>query len=289
MARNMARNMARTIAMFSLVLALVAPATALAWGAEGHRLVADIALHFLTPAARKAVDALLAADAELDPDSRIRSLADASVWADEVRSLRPETRGWHFDNIPLCGTADPARYCVNGNCASAQIERLRGVLADPNAGRRDRLEALKYLVHFIGDIHQPLHSADNDDRGGNAVPVAVAGAIDLTNLHAHWDFDLVRRFTAERHNSASALAKRIRPEEQVQWSRGRASDWVAQIHRVAADIAYGKLPSPPVCGAPSSEPATIDSNYYRSVRPVLTILFKQAGIRLAAVLNEALP
>ena len=163
------------------------------------------------------------------------------------------------------------------------------MLADPNAGRRDRLEALKYLVHFIGDIHQPLHSADNDDRGGNAVPVAVAGMIDLTNLHAHWDFDLVRRFTAERHHSASALAKRIRPDEQAQWSRGRASDWVAQTHRVAADIAYGKLPSPPVCGAPSSEPATIDSNYYRSVRPVLTVLFKQAGVRLAAVLNEALP
>jgi S1/P1 Nuclease len=268
---------------------IATPSAAIAWGAEGHRLVADIAWHLLSPTARQAVDALLAAEAEIDPDSRIRTLADAAVWADNIRNARPETRGWHFDNVPLCGQGDPARYCRDRNCASAQIERLRGVLADSNTALRDRLEALKFLVHFVGDIHQPLHTADNNDRGGNDIPVTVAERVEPTNLHTHWDIDLVRNFTAERGHTGRMLSHKISAVEQALWSQGSASEWVAQTHREAGALAYAKLPTPPACGRLPSEPIALDKAYYRSVRPALGTLFKQAGVRLAAILNQTFP
>src|SRR2546430_12827011 len=101
---------------------------------------------------------------------------------------------WHYDDVPICASVPKARYCPDRQCNTEQLKRLITVLADTRAASRDRNEALKWLVHLVGDIHQPLHAADNGDRGGNRVPVALAGVRTRgrESLHRAWDNDLVR-------------------------------------------------------------------------------------------------
>jgi hypothetical protein len=98
-----------------------------------------------------------------------------SVWADEIRGTATDEPRWHYDDAPVCDNASRDQYCPGGQCNSAQLERLTRVLAEPQAPLRARNEALKWVVHLVGDIHQPLHAADNGDRGGNDVRVALAG------------------------------------------------------------------------------------------------------------------
>ena len=119
------------------------------------------------------------------------TLAEVSTWADQIRVQRPETAPWHYVNIPIhlqlveSSGFDPTRDCPNEACVVAKIEQFERVLTDRQASDRQRLEALKYLVHFIGDVHQPLHASKNQDRGGNEVPVMFMGS--QTNLHAIWE------------------------------------------------------------------------------------------------------
>ena len=176
---------------------------AAAWGDQGHQIVALVARHYLTPSARHAVDALLAADRDTltAPD-----MASRATWADRYRDsdrgttrVRYEhTREWHFVNTELDdGDIDAAchghRPLPAGTAASAgpaddcvvdKIVQFERELADPATPHAEKLLALKFLLHFIGDAHQPLHAADHHDSGGNLVPVVPQGTHDATNLHA---------------------------------------------------------------------------------------------------------
>ena len=115
--------------------------------------------------------------------------------ADQIRMQRPETAPWHYVNIPIHPAPDePSDYdatrdCPNDACVVAKIEQFERVLADRQVSQRQRLEALKYLVHFVGDVHQPLHTSNDHDRGGNEVPVTFMGR--QTNLHAVWDTGII--------------------------------------------------------------------------------------------------
>lgn len=181
-----------SLARLALTLSLVCvlPARAAAWGSAGHRIVARVAAANLTPAAESAVRGLLGKD----------DLAAVSTYADEVRAFRPETTAWHFVEMPRDAKAYvPSRDCVytsRGDCAVAAIQRLEKILrggavsTGKAAGAGDgRAEALKYLVHLVADLHQPLHCGYKDDAGGNRIRVSF-GATD-TNLHALWDTHLV--------------------------------------------------------------------------------------------------
>src|ERR1700731_4481412 len=160
----------KAILALLLLLVLGLPARALAWGSEGHRIVAEIAEQYLEPATARQVRELLAIE-------NATTLAQVSTWADEIRPQRRETARWHFVDIPIHpppGTPaayDPGRDCPGNDCVVAAIERFAAVLRDKTAAPRERLEALKLVVHFVGDAHQPLHCADNNDRGGNAIHV----------------------------------------------------------------------------------------------------------------------
>lgn len=155
-----------------------------AWGADGHRLIAEYAFVRLSPAARAQVEMLLA----LEPEA---TLASISTWADEVRS--PTTAAWHYVNFPRDADChyDTDRMCIQGNCVVGAIERQLAVLAS-DAPDEKRLLALKYVVHFIGDVHQPLHAGFADDRGGNSFQLQAFGR--GTNLHALWDSALVQNW-----------------------------------------------------------------------------------------------
>lgn len=166
------------LGLCGLLLFLLA-GPALAWAPEGHQVAAAIALRELTPVARARVAALLGGEAMMVLDSS---------WADEIRDQRPETASWHYVDIEIGSPGyDPRRDCADGNCLVVQIERDRRILSDPHASRAAKVEALRFLIHFVADLHQPLHASDRHDRGGNDEVVRWHGK--RANMHQIWDQD----------------------------------------------------------------------------------------------------
>ena len=172
--------MSRALLLSGFFLFLLA-GPALSWAPEGHQVVAAIALRELTPTARARVAALLGGETVMVLDSS---------WADEIRDQRPETTGWHYVNIELgSGGYDAARDCPSGNCVVAQIERDEKILSDPRQSKDAKVEALRFLIHFVADLHQPLHAADRQDKGGNQE--LVRWGKKRTSLHQIWDQDAI--------------------------------------------------------------------------------------------------
>src|SRR5882672_5025159 len=171
----------RSIGLVAIV-GLLLPSLVLGWGGDGHQIVCLIAEARLAPAAKAAIHELLGDDV---------SISDAEVanWADQIRRERRSTAPWHYVNIPIAATTfDPNRDGKNGNNVIAKIAEFERVLSDKNAAKADRAEALKFLVHFVGDLHQPLHCADRDgDKGGNARLVFFGDRQKAVNLHQVWD------------------------------------------------------------------------------------------------------
>jgi hypothetical protein len=261
-----------------LVLAVgIAPTPCLAWGAEGHRIIAAIAANELTPAAKSQIEQLLGSgDASA-------AMMDASTWADEVRSQRPQTAPWHFVDIPV-GSAgyDYLRDCIGQNCVVSQIDRVERALADKRVLPAGRAEALRFLIHFVGDVHQPLHAADSRDKGGNGTRVILEGR--RTNLHAVWDVDMVRALGRSPEEISAQLEREITPADIRMWQAGSGLDWALESFRIASREIYGKLGGPGGTDAPIILPPDYTASESAEVRQQL----EKAGVRLAWVLNEAL-
>ena len=216
------RARARGAALAALVgmcLAPVAPAGA--WGAEGHRVVGLVAERLLDARSRAALRAIAGDE----------SLADLGLWMDRERDrLRREQPGserWHYDNRPVCEPDAPlTSACADGDCATRAYERALARLAERDAPRAARLEALRIVVHVLADLHQPLHAADHDDRGGNGVEVRVGRRGRPRSLHAAWDADFVKR--AVRGTSEPAFAERLVAEHRAvlgQLEAGSLASW----------------------------------------------------------------
>jgi hypothetical protein len=259
-----------------LVLGLTGPA--LAWGSEGHRIVAEIAEQYLEPATARQVRELLAIE-------NATTLAQVSTWADEIRPQRRETAPWHFVDIPIHtppGTPaayDAARDCPRGDCVVVAIDRFSAVLQDRSAPPRERLEALKFVVHFVADVHQPLHSADDGNKGGNAIHVTFLG--HRTNLHAVWDTGILAPAVAgDERAYALELARSITPAGLARWQGGAPADWANESYEIARRLIYGEWPH---------EPGPLPASYERMALPVVDAQLEKAGVRLAAALNRALP
>lgn len=278
---------------------LVGLPKAYAWGVEGHALVAEIAESRLTPAAAAQVGSLLALDNHVHLD-------EIASWADLVRPERPESAPWHFVNIPLEVTAyNAARDCPRGACVVWKITDFAAILAGSRDATPERIEALKWLVHLAGDIEQPLHCVDHDDKGGNEVTVSYFGRTSRENLHHVWDTEILEHALgwpaahgqlpdfAVFRTEAQALAREIRPADATVWAppgTGRnlaatAIQWANESHALARDVAYGDLPSPPVSHGP---PEILGGDYQSATWPVVQIQLERGGVRLAVVLNEAL-
>lgn len=253
------------------------PAPAFAWGAEGHRIVAAIAANELAPAARAQVAELLGTD------SAAAGMVAVSTWADEIRRQRPNTAPWHFVDIPVRSASyDPRRDCARDDCVIAQIERDRRIVADRQLAAPVRAEALRFLIHFVGDVHQPLHDADNDDRGGNRVQLILGRR--HTNLHAVWDVDVVRALGRDPEEVASRLEHEITPAEKRDWSAGTAVQWANEAHQIARNEIYARLAGTGGTGAPIA----LTLQYPHQESSAAARQLEKAGVRLAAVLNSAL-
>jgi hypothetical protein len=260
------------------------PPSAWAWGKEGHQIVGFIAEMNLMPAAKAAIASLLGEDRRISDES-------ISNWADYARNQVHATGAWHYVDIPIeSGKYDAKRDCASSDCVVARVERFRAILADQSLRASDRQEALKFLVHLVGDMHQPLHCAERrdhlgrPDRGGNECRVRFLDEPSETNLHKVWDTSLLVRSIGERSLSdyAASLNARITIGQRTAWRQGDARTWANQSNRVAANHVYA--------GVAAEGPATqLDASYVTKNQRVVDEQLSRAGIRLARILNEVFP
>lgn len=255
------------VAMMLLAAAVMVSGPAHAWSGFGHRLVGLLAQEQLSEAAKAQVDALLADEPGAD-------LGTIAAWADEIRD-QPEyrfTAPYHYVNFPQhrCDY-EPARDCPEGACIIAALERYRDVLADTSQPPAVRREALKFVVHFTGDVHQPMHAGNRGDRGGNRFQVNIDGK--GSNLHAVWDFHLL-----------SSAGLRMR-----EW-RERLGPQVAQAQIAPMDVASWASESCEVLNEPGvypSRPGRLPDVYLETHRTLAEQRVVLAAARLAALLEQA--
>ena len=261
------------------------PATpASAWGPVGHETVAYIAQDNLTPAAKAQITAIL---------DQGDDLASISNWADQVRQFgRPETAPWHFIDLPIrkdLTVKDEQDYCTNNDCVVNQLQIYQGVLGDESQPKSKRLEALKFVVHFMGDLHQPLHCADDGDRGGNEKEVRFKtpghrGHGAKIKLHALWDHLIESKTEEDPRELATTLEKAIPGDEAAAWTKGDEKDWAFESYQIAKNTIYAGLDPGPQDYTDNPLPGT----YFDKMRPIVDQQLEKAGIRLAYVLNEIL-
>ncbi len=251
------------------------PRPALAWGRLGHRASARLAESRLSPRARAIVRDLL------EPGE---SLADAATWADEHSRDISGSASWHYVNVPISSAHYNAKDCRAQGCVVSKIAEFRAVLADRNAPRARRRQALRFFVHLVQDLHQPMHVADRGDRGGNSLQLR-SGRYENTNLHQVWDSGLFRSRYRE-HGEAnlvrdlSALADR---PEANRWTRGRMEDWADESLELGRR-AY-RIPGTDQTLRSGDE---IGRDYVEANLPAAVERLARSGVRLASMLNEIL-
>ena len=275
------------LALLGLSLGFASPA--LAWGERGHRLIADIAMANVSPRTAGAIGELLRAEQGLTtPACHVASLSDAAVWPDCLRGDPDRwhyTFAWHYQDGPVCAAAfDVHAHCPGGTCISAQIERDRAVLANRAMPAEQRLAALAFLAHFIGDIHMPLHVADNHDRGGNDVIVSWPGHPE-GNLHQMWDGAMAERAIGA---SRGGMVRVYSPAERARLAGGSVADWAGESWAIAKDVVYPQAFGRDTCRPHSGLPVDISRAQMDAATPIAARRLVQAGLRLARVLDEAL-
>ncbi|HYZ83877.1 MAG TPA: S1/P1 nuclease, partial [Bryobacteraceae bacterium] len=306
--------MNRLIFACSLLFASGSPA--FAWGCEGHKTVALIAQKYLNSKARNTVVTLLkkfpyTPNPNFDCEPRSVAIADAALWADDIRNTRRETAPWHYQDIPITESGEnPSKFCPEKGCVTRAIREQLAKLKASGELTEERVEALRYVIHFVGDMHQPLHTSTNDDAGGNCVPIGFFERRTAPNnpekrsyspnLHSVWDTELLRRFM-QPYSTASAMAERVdlayRGGRKI-LQQGTLDDWLREGHKAAIDAVYGKLlPTPEQtrallteirgdsdgegCGAVLERNAaknlTVDDRYQQGAEPVILEQLAKAG------------
>jgi len=247
----------------------IVPQDAFAWGRVGHATVADIAESRLTPQALKTVKELLSVEHD-------QHLSDIASWADQIKEEHRPGSPAHSIRLPLDhnDTIDPT-LCPSHYCVVQGINDYYKQLADKGLPLEQREIALKYLVHLVGDIHQPLHASVA--TGGN---VAVAGEGRIANLHGVWDDSII--YSQGRNPEAIATRLEAKIDKGGLFFGGDAATWALESRAIARDVIYKTLPTE------SKEPLTLPANYDEMMWPIVEARLTQAGVRLADLLNSAL-
>jgi hypothetical protein len=318
---TLARVVRLGCAMLVLVCVIVVPAWS--WGCKGHQIVALIAEKHLNSRARAMVMQILAGS-PISPDLRrycgdsgLDAFADGSPWADDERSIKPDTAGWHFIDIPRgAPQGDIAQYCPpRDGCVTSAIADQLNLLRDDRTNAQVRADALRYVIHFVGDLHQPLHTTTNDDRGGNCVPVAFFDhAAEETNpakedyrpnLHGVWDTDIIERYAHGR--TAQQIADELESKFKSQIGSWESEPvdlaaWSWEGHDVAENTVYDDLPTKVAIEKPQEVKTCADddhistrmlnlnekigADYENAAENAMQEQLAKAGARLAAVLNS---
>ncbi len=294
------KNKFKTLLPVTILLLLVfnLPVRTFAWGKTGHTIVIHIAMKLLTPQAKNQVNRIMSLHSE--------TLEGIAVWADGIRGSRSnpgprvETPRWHFVDIPLNEQYDAQRDCVespNGSCAISAIVAFQDVLSGLKKGYYNdafnRYEALKFIAHFVGDVHQPLHCVDDNDAGGNLKPVNWFGN-DSLNLHHVWDDDILEKNMGQRNADAYAdflylsltqaeknLANPQTSQQPTVVGRDEIETWAKEAHSIARH-AYSDI------GQKTNNHYHLGQPYYAAHKNEVTAQLKFAAIHLARILNENL-
>lgn len=237
------------------------------WGLPGHQTVARIAETHLSAKAKLGVTALLGNE----------DLVAVSNWADEVRST-PEykhTAPWHYLNLPPgldYGAFSQAVTNQSGENIYTAITRCKSTLLDPNSNHEQKAEALKFLVHLVGDAHQPMHVSRAEDKGGNTIQVQFDS--HGTNLHALWDSKLIEHQGKTFEVMAKDYDKSSDKEIKV-WQHDALMQWLFESYEISTSL-YAEV----------DKNTKLNEAYYQEHIPILAQRIEKAGIRLAGLLNE---
>ncbi len=281
-------NLIRLAAMLAALCLLSAPARA--YWEYGHGTVARIAWEQMRPGTRRAVGRLLAQSRLVEtPTCPLATIEQASVWPDCVRPMERfnYSAPWHYQNVDICKPFDLKGPCKDGNCVSAQIERQARLLADPTVPQREKVMALAFLIHFVGDLHQPLHAGDNGDLGGNQVAMNYGLIGGRTNLHGVWDGWLAERAITTPPAGAPGLLASVSRAERARIGGGSVEDWSREMWAKSRTLAYGTLFADP-CGDRSAERPTLTEAQVRALIPAVRENVLAGGLRLARLLDDAL-
>lgn len=281
----MTKNKAFTTVLFLLFMAN----NAFGWWEVGHKTVANIAEDNLSMVARKKVLSILGTT----------DLASVATWADDIRKQRPTTAGWHYVDMEIRSdqTVDTvAKYCENDNCVVAQIKKeIKELTAAEKNGKPDDNvnleEDLKFLIHFVGDMHQPLHCSDDTDKGGNGKIVRLfnpdgSGDGTQTKLHAVWDGLIEVTNTEDPRKLADDLenSSTYNTNHDVWLSgTGTVESWALESYEIAKDKIYPEFTPGPT---PAGTEVSLTKDYYKDMRPIVDEQLEKAGLRLAHILND---
>ncbi|MCW8109850.1 S1/P1 nuclease [Alteromonas ponticola] len=237
----------------------------MAWGQTGHRVTGAIAEHYLSPNAKAALNDLL-------PNE---SLAEASTWADEMRSnphpfWQKTASPWHYVTIPGNKNYQQAGAPAQGDAYTA-LEQFRTTLKNPQSTREEKQKALRFIVHIIGDLHQPLHAGDGTDRGGNDVKVRFFW--QDSNLHRVWDSQLIAQRELSYSEWSEWLLPKITQAERRDWRDTNPQTWIAESVTIRKTI-YPK------------DANNMNYDYLYQHIPTVKKRLQQAGVRIADYLNE---
>lgn len=255
----------KSLALASSLAMIITPA-ADAWGPIGHRVTGELAEQYLTPKAKKAIALILGNE----------TLAEASTWADEMRSHPSEfwkktASPWHYVTVPQGKTYSEVGAPQQGDAVTA-LSKFSATLKDKKSTREEKQLALRFIVHIIGDLHQPLHAGNGTDRGGNNVKVKFFW--NETNLHRVWDKEMIDGEKLSYTEWSSWLGAKTTSSEIKKWSVTDPHVWIAESVKLR-DIIYPKSPD-------------INYSYKYENLPIVKKRIRMAGVRIAAYLNELL-
>ncbi|WP_144096411.1 S1/P1 nuclease [Croceicoccus sediminis] len=258
--------MRKSMILAAIGLSLSLSTTAHAWGQLGHRVVGQIAADN--------VDGRTAANIALILDHG-ETLAEAATWPDEQKSDPDEywqktSYPWHWVTVPEGKTYDEVGAPPEGDAYSA-LRRFTATLRDPDATREDKALALRFVVHIVGDLHQPLHNGNGTDRGGNQFKIEWFG--EETNLHSLWDTALLEGNGLSYTEYADSLERHMTNQQKIAWWDARPETWMAE------SIALRDRIYPP------ADATSIGYSYQWTWRPVAERRLAQGGVRLAAYLD----
>ena len=287
-----------------------APRSALAWGDDGHKIVCTIAYRLLEPDLQAKVDHLTSVylrpgHKPTDHTPMYTSFPDACTFADTARSnARNHVKGWsyfkrfeewHFLNLPRDVPKVEPSQCGD-NCVLRGIDYHSARLADGGLQEWQRAEALFFLGHWLGDVHQPLHVSYKDDLGGNDIKPISGGFYTSPNLHAVWDSGIISKAKAASSNAtyAKKLAATITPEMRTEWTAVDPLGWAQESYDVtiSPDVAYCEWTADPhgedSCAPESAVGRVLKKPYETEFRPIVERRLEQAGARLADRIRRAL-
>jgi hypothetical protein len=284
----------KTLLALAALAALIG-SHASAWGDLGHEVTALIAYRHLLPTARAALDAMLASDT--DPLTA-GDFASRATWADKYRNAHRETAAWHFVDIEIdrpdlkdaCygfPTSPPKAWASQGpaqDCVVNKIDEFAAELKNPSTPAAERILALKFLIHLMGDLHQPLHAADHHDRGGNCISLSPPHGAQ-SNLHAYWDVAVVNALGQSAAQIADQLDARLSAADIKDWTAGSPQSWAMDTFEIGRRDVYA-LSTTPTCQSGGS--VALSPAYQREAEKDAATQLQKAAVRLAAVLNGAL-